>query len=267
VGLVAPLVPVLKGAGQGGGYAGYFPWNSSAGLCAAAAVLSIVVMYLKSGYAWWQVPGLAAALYMLAVSRSATALLSLATGAAVLGLQATLRRIGPQVRPLFIVAVGIAGLFVVPKAVTLLSRKGLADITDRTESLSGRTQIWQWAIEGISESPFFGHGTDFWQSVGAWNKSGHNGFIDVALSSGMPAALGLAAIVVLAAVRLTRSSSAVLSFLAFGIATNLAVSQLAAPAIPALAIWLAVGTTLRTVEVRGVSDKSTKATVSATSRS
>jgi O-antigen ligase len=263
VGRVAPIVPVLSGAGKGGGYAGYFPWNSSAGLCAAAAVLCIVVMYLKCGYVWWQIPGVAVALYMLAISRSATAMLSLAAGAAVLGLQAILRRISPQVRPLLIVAVGIAGLFLVPKAVSLLSRKGLADVTDRTESFSGRTQIWQWAIEGISGSPYFGHGTDFWQSVGEWNKSGHNGFLDVALTAGVPTALGLAAIVVLAAVRLTKSSSAMLPLLAFGIAVNLAVSQLGAPAIPALALWLAVGTTLRTGEVRGGSVKATNATVSA----
>jgi hypothetical protein len=174
-----------------------------------------------------------------------------------------LRRIGPQVRPLFIVAVGIAGLFLVPEAASLLSRKGLADVMDRTESFSGRTQIWQWAIEGISESPYFGYGTAFWQSVGGWNKSGHNGFLDVALFAGVPTALGLAAMVVLAAVRLTRSSSAMLPFLAFGVTANLAVSQLGAPAIPALAVWLAVGTTLRSGEVRGSSIKATNANVSA----
>ena len=245
VGIVAPIVPTLTGVGKGGGYAGYFPWNSSAGLCAAGALLSIALTYKALGFAWWQIPSAAGALLMLWLSKSATSLLALAASAGLFGLLVLLRKAGTQLRPLLIIIMAIAGILLWPKIVNLLSREELSQVTQRNESLSGRTQIWEWALDGISEAPYTGHGTDFWQSFGEWSGSAHNGFLDVALSAGLPAALVLVAIVVLAAARLFSTMNLLLPFLVFGIVVNFAVSQLAVPSVPALALWLAVGTTVR----------------------
>ena len=248
VGLVAPIVPVYRYAGSSNGYAGYFPWNSAAGLCAAALLLSLVLVYFQTGLAWWLIPAAAVGLLMIVLSKSVTAMLALAAGLGVLGVQAVMRRASARTKPLMILAIGIIVLLVMPKAVSFLSRKSVAEVTGRNESFSGRTLIWTWAREGILESPYWGHGTDFWQSVGLWSKSGHNGFIDTALSSGVPAAVALCAIVVLAAVRLATTSSVLLPFLAFGVTANLALSQLVIPGLAALALWLAVGATVRVGE-------------------
>ena len=250
VGIVAPIAPVLRGAGKGGGYAGYFPWNSSAALCAAAALLSVVLTYRALGFAWWQLPAAAAALLMLTIAKSATTLFALAAAAGVIGLLVLLRKSGTQLRPLVVIAVVITGFALGPRAISFLSREQLSDVAQREESFSGRTRIWQWSLDGISESPYIGHGTDFWQSFGQWSRSAHNGLLDVALSAGLPAALVLFAIVVLAAARLTSKMGFLLPFLAFGVVANLALSQLTVPVIPALAVWLSVGTTLRIGRVR-----------------
>lgn len=262
VGIVAPIAPVLGGVGKGGGYAGYFPWNSSAGLCAAAALLSIALTYRALGFVWWQLPAAAAALLMLTVSKSATSLFALAASVGLFGLLVVLRKSGTQLRPLVIIAVAVTGFLLGPRAINFLSREQVADVAQRDESFSGRTRIWQWALDGISESPYIGHGTDFWQSFGEWSRSAHNGFLDVALSAGLPAALTLVAIVVLAAARLTSTMGLLLPFLAFGVVTNFALSQLTIPVIPALALWLAVGTTVRIERIRTDSVKAAGAAVS-----
>lgn len=246
VGLVAPIFPVLSDAGSAHGYAGYFPWNSSAGLCAAAALLCTALTFSLSGFAWWQLPAAAGALLMLDKSASATATLTLVAAGTVVAVRALLRGISARMRPLAIVAAAALAILLAPTAAGLISVFSVARITDRTDSLSGRTQIWEWAREGIAESPYWGYGTEFWRARGEWNNSGHNGFIDIAISSGVPALLAICAIIAVAAVRLARASSLMLPLLAFGVTTNLVGSQLAVPAVGSLAIWLSVGTTLRT---------------------
>lgn len=244
-GLVAPIGPLLRRAGSAGGYAGYFPWNSWTGLCAAAAVLTIALASMTSGIAWWHLPSAGGALVILVLAKSATAIMALAASLGVLGIQTALRRTSPRAKPLIVVAIGTAFLFLAPTAIDFVSKKSLADATGRNESLSGRTIIWQWATEGIKESPYWGYGTEFWRSVGEWNNSGHNGFLDVALFAGIPAALCVCLIIVVAAVRLTASWSLLLPLLAFGVSVNLVISQLISPTIPSLMLWLAVGATLR----------------------
>jgi hypothetical protein len=83
----------------------------------------------------------------------------------------------------------------------------------------------------------------------------------------LPAALALVAIVALAAARLISAMGLLLPFLAFGVVTNLALSQLTVPAIPALALWLAVGTTVRIGGIRTESVKVAGAAVSRTTGS
>lgn len=253
VGQVVPLfgVPVLQHAGSAGGYAGYFPWNSAAGLCAAAALLSATLVFLRTGFMWWQLPAAAAALFMLATTESATAQLALAAGGAVLGGQALFRRVRSAHSRIFVlVGVGVSAVIFAPRVFSYISGAAVADVADRTTTFSGRTAIWQFALDGMKESVFFGYGTEFWKMHGGWNNSGHNGFLDVALSSGVPAALALCAILVVAAARLARVWSPLLPLFAFGVVVNLAISQIAVPTVASLAVWLAVGATLRTGAAR-----------------
>lgn len=247
LGLVRPIVPVLDSVGSVGGYAGYFPWNSSAGLCAAAALVCIGISGFRTRFAWWHLPAAASALIILSASKSATAPLAIAAAMAILFLQLALRRIGAKLRPLAFVAAGIAGFILAPKVFDFLSGfAGIARIASRTESLSGRTQVWEWALQGISESPIWGYGSGFWLTIGEWNNSSHNGFIDLALNAGVPAALATAAILAMAGTRLASTSSMMLPLLTFGITSNLVVSQLTVPAVPALAVWVAVGIAYQT---------------------
>ena len=251
--LVGPLgVPILLHAGSIGGYAGYFPWNSSAGLCAAAALLSVAWVCVNTGFKWWQLPAAAGAVWILVVAQSATSKFALAAAVAVFLVQATVRRVGARLRPTVICGFGIAGILLVPKAVSFLSDfSAVGEAADRTSSLSGRTTVWSYALDGISESPYWGYGAKFWDRFGGWPSSAHNGFLDVALSVGIPATLALCVIVAIAWARLTLASSPLLPLLAFGVVANLVVSQIVVPTVPSLALWLAVGATVRIREVKG----------------
>lgn len=254
--LVGPLgVPLLLHAGSIGGYAGYFPWNSSAGLCAAVALLSVAWVCVNTGFKWWQVPAAAGALWILVVAQSASSKFALAAAAGMLLVQATVRRVGAKLRPTVICGFGIAGILLAPTVVTFLSDfSAVGDVAGRTSSLSARTTVWSYALDGISASPYWGYGARFWDRFGGWPSSAHNGFLDIALSAGIPAAVMLLAILAIAAVRLTLASSPLLPFLTFGVVANLVVSQLAVPTVASLALWVAVGATVRLREAKASTD-------------
>lgn len=241
IGLVTPIfVPVFTHAGSSGGYAGYFPWNSTAGLCAAAALLSTFLAFLAVGFKWWQLPCAAGALLMLVLADSATTQVTLLAAVGVLVGVTVLRRVRASSRPIVILVLGVLGISLLAKAVgdfTVLAR--VSEATGRAETVSGRTPIWEYALDGISDSPFWGYGSTFWDSL--WKNSAHNGFLDIALSGGVPAAVAFAAIVLIAAVRLAIAASPMLPMLIFGVVANLALSQAAVPSVASLALLLAVG--------------------------
>ncbi len=245
VGYFSPL-PTLRGAGTAAGYAGFFPWNSTAGICAAAAILGLALTYVVIGFKWWQLPSIAMAAMMLAVSKSATAILTLILALAVMATQQIVRRVDRQRRPLVLIAAAVVGFFLVPRIVDFFSAtSNLAKVANRTESLSGRTQIWEWALDGISRSPYWGYGAGFWTSAVGWNNSAHNGFIDVALNAGLPAFIAVCVIIVVSAAKHLFAQSILLPLLIYGVASNMAFSLLATPNIASMAIWLAVGANLR----------------------
>ena len=257
VGLIIPLgVPTKGRAGSSAGYAGYFPYNSIAGVCAAVALLSIAVLVFNASFKWWQLPGTAGALLMLVLSKSATAIVACAAGAVVLVGLVLVRRASPRTRPLAVAAgLGIVGALLAMKAPDLTSE--VAEATGRTSSFTGRTTIWQQALDGISESPILGHGGGFWDSYRA--NTAHNGYLDVAVSGGVPAVVALGAIIIVAGVRLAFASSPMLPLLVLGAVANIALAHLAAPSVTALAVWLSIGATVR----RGMAKASDDVGVSA----
>lgn len=247
VGLIAPIFgPVRRHAGSAGGYAGYFPWNSAAGLCAAAALLTVCLLFLNSGFAWWHVPAAAAALLMLVVSKSATAMLAFGVAMVVLVGKGVLRRFGAGMRTLVMVVFGTAGILLAPIIIDYLNLSTVGEVAGRTASLSGRTTVWRYTFDGISASPYWGHGPGvFWERFGGWPSSAHNGFLDFALTAGLPASLAICAIVIVAGLRLAMASSPLFLLVVFGAVANITVSQLSVPGIASLALWLAVGATAR----------------------
>jgi hypothetical protein len=197
----------------------------------------------------------AAALVIFFKAESATSKFAFAAAAGTFLAQIALRRVSPRVRPMAFCALGIAAILLVPKAVRYVSDfSAVGEIADRTSTLSGRTTVWGYALDGIFDSPYWGYGAKYWDRFGEWPTSAHNGFLDVALTVGVPGAIALCAIIFVAGVRLALSSSPLLPFLVFGVVANLVVSQIGVPAVTSLALWLAVGATVRVREAKGPKD-------------
>lgn len=247
VGLVMPIagIPVLEHAGSSGGYAGYFPWNSTSGACASAVLISIAVLVLTAGFVWWYVPATAAALLMLVLANSATSYMCLLGTAGALTANAFLGRLRPETRPLLLGVLSIAAAF----AALNISRHAdsmvstLSDSMGRPEGFSGRTDIWVYVLSAISESPWVGYGSGFWatEPYAFGQTNGQSGFLDIGLKWGVPALIAVFAMVVLAGFRLASTTSPLLAFWALGVIPNLSNSHMAGLGLPSLALWTAVG--------------------------
>jgi len=243
VAIVQPLgVPVRYG-GSAVGYAGYFPFNSWSSACAAAVVLSIATLRLVGDSRVWHFPAVASGLLILVMAKSATAVVTLVGAMSVLVGIAAWQRTSARSKPLVIVGVGIGLLPTVLAFGNFELLPTLAEATGRDDKLSNRTDIWQAALEGIYDSPIFGYGSGFWNSSRFWG-SAQNGFLEIAINGGVPAALTLVTVVIVAGFRLTAASSSLLGFWMFGFVFNLSISQIAIPTVPSLALWIAIASTV-----------------------
>ena len=119
---------------------------------------------------------------------------------------------------------------------------GLLDLLGRDTTLTGRTELWQVAIDAIRDRPVLGYGYDvFWAPIGSslrfrtsasaeWMPYGsHNGFLDTALDLGV---VGEVLVIIFLVVGVWRASALFwrhpdrlsmwpLCAILFGIATNL----------------------------------------------
>ena len=241
VGLAIPVWGIYGfwGAGSSRGYAGFFPWNSAVGYCAAAALICITILYFNEGRRWWHVPTVAAAFLLLSAADAAAPLASLlGAGGALAGL-AIYRRFSAL--PIFIAAAGLGVSALTFASVgDYLSLAKVAEFFGRDSDLSGRTDIWQYAVELVSGSPIFGYGSGvIWDREWNWS-SANNGYLEAALRWGLPVAFILVSVILRAGYRLTVASSPIISLWIFGVIANLAVSQLVALTISSLALWLAI---------------------------
>lgn len=230
---------VLRAAGSSGGYAGYFPWNSASGLCAALAILSVIVLIGIRGFSVLLVLSLSIPSFMLVVAGSATSNLALAGGLLAMAFVRLLKGMTTGSRLLAVTVGGFVSLVAFARL-----PPGALDIgavwtaSGRTSTATGRSVIWEHAVQGIQKSPWIGYGPDYWQ--GYSKSSAHNGFLDFALAWGVPAALGLLVMLAVAVVRLSSMSHQGLALLAFGVVGNLPLSQLAVPSLPALCLFIGV---------------------------
>jgi len=185
------------------------------------------------------VPSAAAALLLLSVADAAAPLASLlGAGGALAGL-AIYRRFSAL--PIFIAAAGLGVSALTFASVgDYLSLAKVAEFFGRDSDLSGRTDIWQYAVELVSGSPIFGYGSGvIWDREWNWS-SANNGYLEAALRWGLPVAFILVSVILRAGYRLTVASSPIISLWIFGVIANLAVSQLVALTISSLALWLAI---------------------------
>jgi O-antigen ligase len=250
IGLVVPIGGVrgFWGAGSSGGYAGYFPWNSSAGYCAAGVLICITILFLGGWRKWWYGPVAVAATAFLFLADAAAPWASLvAAGGALLGVSA-IRKYGPLPFALLGVGLGIP-LMMIYNLGEKLTLSSLGEFFGRDDKLSGRTDIWRYGFEMLGNSPMFGYGSGgIWDSNRDWGfTSANNGYLESALRWGLPVIMTLLAMIFLAGYRLVGAQSPMIALLAFGVVANMAGSQIAAPSIPALGIWLAVGFSYRAI--------------------
>ncbi|WP_163888642.1 O-antigen ligase family protein [Mycolicibacterium hippocampi] len=244
VGLFIPLgMPVFMHAGSSGGYAGYFPWNSFSGVCAAVAIVSIATLLFGAGFMWWHLPAVALALFALVVAKSATSTLACVAALGSLLMLTVMRRVDARHRLLVFVVAGM-GVFVAALGLTGTSIFSvIADVTGRDEDFSRRTDIWQYGLKGISESPYWGYGSTYWESQRG--NSAQNGFLEFALYAGIPAAIAFIGLVIVSGYRLIVALSPLLPFWTLGVVWSLAISQLAYPSVSSLPLWIAIASTAR----------------------
>ncbi|AFY32694.1 O-antigen ligase [Calothrix sp. PCC 7507] len=133
------------------------------------------------------------ALSLLFLSGSKTGLVVLLTLITLLPLYRSLRWKGTVVIPLVTMIILIIGSFAV---IVVSNWEVLLSALGRDPSLSGRTELWQAALEKIFERPWLGYGFQgFWQDGGGavtvWKTvkykppHAHNGYINTALDLGL----------------------------------------------------------------------------------
>jgi len=159
--------------------------------------VGLFVARMRSAPLGWVIVLLSAVFLVFAYAKTAMLLLPLIL--LLSSLAAAFR--GPGLRAVLILG-PLCGLAVVTAGVVLSPALGglvTALVPDAT--FTGRTDIWRFAIENIAARPLTGHGfSAFWQTdevmyaateadTAGWANtavSGHNGYIDVALTTGIP---------------------------------------------------------------------------------
>lgn len=159
-------------------------------------------------YLLWGGFGLSVLLILLAGSKTALLLLIILT--LLLPLYRALAWNGTIAIPLMITVLLVTGSIAV---LVVGNWENIILGLGRDPSLSGRTQLWEMAIEKISERPWLGYGYQgFWQDGGEatmiWRSEGyrpphaHNGFINISLDLGL---LGLFLFVMILAITYLRA--------------------------------------------------------------
>jgi O-antigen ligase len=209
-----------------------------------AMVLSALVFYFaRPPAAWWvRWVGIAGALCLLVLSKSATGIVVFTVMVSTLPLYRLLRSKLTVAIPVTFVgglaAVG-SGFLLYPMLPSLL------EMLHRDTTLTGRAQLWHAILLSIAKRPWLGYGfSSFWKANGesssviqvvSWFVQGaHNGFLDLTLDLGL---LGLSILVIgyvilwHRALRLVRRSTGVVpiwlcTYLAFMFFSNLTESAI-----------------------------------------
>ena len=193
-GIAAPGFAVMREIHPGAWMGGWSEKNALAGHAARAAFLFAFLAWRDPAHRRAWAIGLIVSLALVLLSRSATALLGAMVGLGVLG--ASWWMLKGRRFSLALVWAGVA--FGSLAVLVYLTAPGLLlGLVGKDETLTGRTDIWIELVSAIEQKPALGYGyLAFWgldseprywlQKAVAWNApSGHNGWLDLAISLGL----------------------------------------------------------------------------------
>jgi O-antigen ligase len=214
-GAVAPDFAVMKEVHPGAWSGGWAEKNQLGGHAARAAFLFAFLAWRDEAFRkTWSV-ALALSIALVALSTSATALLGAITGFGVLlGAWWMLKGRMWSLALVF----GATTVIGAAMLVYVLAPQLLFSVIGRDATLTGRTDIWAELIGAISQKPALGYGyLAFWgldseprywlQKAVAWEApSGHNGWLDLAVSLGITGVVVYAIDVAATAWRAAKSS-------------------------------------------------------------
>jgi exopolysaccharide production protein ExoQ len=193
-GLVAPGFARMSEVHVGAWMGGWSEKNALGGHAARASFLLVFLAWRDPVYRRWWIGGVLLALALVIFSRSATALLGAGLGLGILF--AAWWMLKGKRWSLVLVWSGVTILGLVVLAYTTMPEVVLG-LLGKDETLTGRTDIWASLGEAIDKRPVLGYGyMAFWgldseprywlgRAVD-WNApSGHNGWLDLAISLGV----------------------------------------------------------------------------------
>jgi len=214
-GIVAPGFAVMHEIHPGAWSGGWGEKNAMGGHAARAAFLFAFLAWRDKPHRRWWVGGLMISLLLVVLSKSATALLGASLGLGVLMAAWWMlkgRRWSLALAWGVVCVVGAAAM------IYAVAPEVLLGVIGRDATLTGRTNIWVELGAAIEKKPALGYGyLAFWgldseprywfERAVDWNApSGHNGWLDLAISLGVTGVIIFAIDVIVCAWRATRLS-------------------------------------------------------------
>jgi exopolysaccharide production protein ExoQ len=193
-GLVAPGFARMDEIHVGAWVGGWSEKNALGGHAARASFLFAFLAWRDERYRKWWIGGALTALALVMLSRSATALLGAALGLGVLGAAWWMLKGRRWSLALVWGGVTVGGLGLIAY---LTMPDVVLGLIGKDATLTGRTDIWASLGQAIEKKPMLGYGyLAFWgldseprywlERAVDWNApSGHNGWLDLAISLGI----------------------------------------------------------------------------------
>lgn len=212
-GIAAPGFAVMSEIHPGAWMGGWGEKNALGGHAARASFLFAFLAWRDPAHRRAWLTGLLVALALVLLSRSATALLGAILGLGIIGAAWWMLK-GPRFSLILLWASAIAAGAAI--LIYMLAPGLLLGLIGKDETLTGRTDIWVELAAAIEQKPALGYGyLAFWgldseprywlEKAVAWNApSGHNGWLDLAISLGL---VGVAIFAIEVALTLWRSAS------------------------------------------------------------
>ena len=192
-GIVAPGFSHAGDIHPGAWIGGWSEKNALGGHAARASFLFAFLVWRDAGPRKWWLGGLALSLALVVLSKSATALLGAGLGLGVLAAAWWMLKGRRWSLALAWGGASVGGLLLL---IYLTAPALLLGVLGKDETLTGRTDIWVELLRAIEQKPALGYGyLAFWgldseprywlQRAVDWNApSGHNGWLDLAISLG-----------------------------------------------------------------------------------
>jgi O-antigen ligase len=193
-GVIAPKFAVDHETHEGAWTGGWWEKNQMGGHAARAAMMFAFLVWRDAAWRRAWIAALFVSMTLVLLSTSATALLGMMLGFAVLGAAWWMAKgRHAAVVLLWAMVVGLGGLV----AIYALAPDMLLKLIGKDATLTGRTDIWEELIRAVNVRPWLGYGYQaFWskdseprywlqQAVDWAAPSGHNGWLDLAISLGL----------------------------------------------------------------------------------